>query len=65
MNVFYKDKLTPPPPALRLQEDTFILCVDPFPNQGILVPQGWWIHWHQCHAQCDSFLGCASFYNHC
>jgi hypothetical protein len=27
MNVFYKDKLTPPPPASRLQEDTFILCV--------------------------------------
>jgi len=27
MNVFYKDKLTPPPPALRLQGDTFILCV--------------------------------------
>ena len=27
MNVFYKDKLTPPPPASRLQGDTFILCV--------------------------------------
>jgi hypothetical protein len=26
-NVFYKDKLTPPPPASRLQGDTFILCV--------------------------------------
>lgn len=27
INVFYKDKLTHPPPASRLQEDTFILCV--------------------------------------
>jgi hypothetical protein len=27
ISVFYKDKLTPPPPASRLQGDTFILCV--------------------------------------
>jgi hypothetical protein len=27
VNVFYKDKLTPPPPASKLQGDTFILCV--------------------------------------
>ena len=27
VNMFYKDKLTPPPPASRLQGDTFILCV--------------------------------------
>ena len=26
ISVFYKDKLTPPPPASRLQGDTFILC---------------------------------------
>ena len=27
VNIFYKDKLTPPPPASRLQGDTFILCM--------------------------------------
>ena len=27
INVFYKDKLTPPPPASKLQRDTLILCV--------------------------------------
>jgi hypothetical protein len=27
ISVSYKDKLTPPPPASRLQGDTFILCV--------------------------------------
>ena len=27
INVFYKDKLTPPPPASKLQGDTFILCM--------------------------------------
>jgi hypothetical protein len=27
VNVFYKDKITPPPPASRLQGDTFILCL--------------------------------------
>jgi hypothetical protein len=27
VNVFYKDKLTPPPSASRLQGDTFILCM--------------------------------------
>ena len=27
VNVFYKDKLTPPPSASKLQGDTFILCV--------------------------------------
>jgi len=27
INVFYKDKLSSPPPASRLQGDTFILCL--------------------------------------
>ena len=27
VNMFYKDKLTLPPPTSRLQGDTFILCV--------------------------------------
>jgi len=39
MNVFYKDKLTPPPSASRLQGELLFCVCRPFPNRRVLVPR--------------------------
>jgi hypothetical protein len=38
INVFYKDKLTPTPPASRLRGHFYFVCADLFSNQGVLAP---------------------------